>query len=79
MDVPAPDDEGLRRDGLQPDEGAAQPLLDAGAAWAETPRAVAEKADVVFAIVGFPKDVREVFLGPQGVLAGRGRAPRWLT
>jgi 3-hydroxyisobutyrate dehydrogenase len=25
---------------------------------------------VVFAIVGFPRDVREVFLGPQGALAG---------
>src|SRR5215813_4506930 len=48
----------------------AQPLLDAGAAWADTPRAVAEKADVVFAIVGFPKDVREVFLGTNGALAG---------
>src|SRR3984893_3702142 len=48
----------------------AQPLLDAGAAWADTPRAVAEKSDVVFAIVGFPKDVREVFLGAQGALAG---------
>jgi 3-hydroxyisobutyrate dehydrogenase len=31
---------------------------------------VAEKSDVVFAIVGFPKDVREVFLGEQGALAG---------
>jgi 3-hydroxyisobutyrate dehydrogenase len=48
----------------------AQPLLDAVAAWADTPRAVAERSDVVFAIVGFPPDVREVFLGPQGVLAG---------
>ena len=48
----------------------AQPLLDAGAAWADTPQAVAERSDVVFAIVGFPKDVREVFLGPQGALAG---------
>jgi 3-hydroxyisobutyrate dehydrogenase len=48
----------------------AQPLLDAGAAWADTPRTVAERSDVVFAIVGFPKDVREVFLGPQGALAG---------
>jgi 3-hydroxyisobutyrate dehydrogenase len=47
----------------------AQSLLDAGAAWADTPRAVAERADVVFAIVGFPRDVREVFLGPQGALA----------
>jgi 3-hydroxyisobutyrate dehydrogenase len=48
----------------------AGPLLDAGAAWADTPRAVAERSDVAFAIVGFPRDVREVFLGPQGALAG---------
>jgi 3-hydroxyisobutyrate dehydrogenase len=48
----------------------AAPLLEAGAAWADTPQAVAERADVVFAIVGFPKDVREVFLGEQGALAG---------
>ncbi|TMQ30224.1 MAG: NAD(P)-dependent oxidoreductase [Planctomycetota bacterium] len=48
----------------------AQPLLDAGAAFAESPPAVAERSDVVFAIVGFPKDVREVFLGVQGALAG---------
>src|SRR5947209_12915295 len=48
----------------------AKGLVDAGAAWADTPRAVAERSDVVFAIVGFPKDVREVFLGTAGVLAG---------
>jgi 3-hydroxyisobutyrate dehydrogenase len=48
----------------------AGPLLEAGAAWGETPKQVAERSDVVFAIVGFPKDVREVFLGSQGALAG---------
>jgi 3-hydroxyisobutyrate dehydrogenase len=48
----------------------AAPLLEAGAAWADTPKAVAERSDVVFAIVGFPNDVREVFLGPTGALAG---------
>jgi 3-hydroxyisobutyrate dehydrogenase len=48
----------------------AAPLLEAGALWADTPKEVAEKSDVVFAIVGFPKDVREVFLGTQGALAG---------
>jgi 3-hydroxyisobutyrate dehydrogenase len=48
----------------------AQPLLDLGAQFAETPQAVAEQSDVVFAIVGFPKDVREVFLGETGALAG---------
>lgn len=49
----------------------AQGLVDQGAAWAASPRAVAEQSDVVFAIVGFPRDVREVFLCPdKGALAG---------
>jgi 3-hydroxyisobutyrate dehydrogenase len=48
----------------------AEPLLKAGAAWAGTPKGVAERSDVVFAIVGFPRDVREVFLGTEGALAG---------
>ncbi len=46
-------------------------LLARGAKWADTPRQVAEQSDVVFAIVGFPKDVRHVFLSPeQGALSG---------
>jgi 3-hydroxyisobutyrate dehydrogenase len=48
----------------------AGPLLEAGATWAATPKQVAEQSDVVFAIVGFPRDVREVFLGTNGALAG---------
>jgi 3-hydroxyisobutyrate dehydrogenase len=48
----------------------AEPLLEAGASWADSPREVAENSDVVFSIVGFPHDVREVMLGPQGALAG---------
>lgn len=48
----------------------AESLLAAGAEWAETPRAAAERSDVVFAIVGFPSDVREVFLSERGALAG---------
>jgi 3-hydroxyisobutyrate dehydrogenase len=47
-----------------------QPLLDLGAKAADTPQQVAANSDVVFAIVGFPKDVREVFLGADGALAG---------
>lgn len=45
-------------------------LLAKGAKWADSPKAVAEQSDVVFAIVGFPADVREVTLGPQGTLVG---------
>src|SRR5712692_7212717 len=48
----------------------AQELISAGAAFLESPKAVAEQSDVVFAIVGFPPDVHEVFLGPKGALAG---------
>ncbi len=48
----------------------ADALLKKGAAWAATPQAVAEQSDVVFSIVGFPSDVREVMLGSEGALAG---------
>ena len=48
----------------------AESVLSKGAAWADSPRAVAEASDVVFAIVGFPSDVREVVLGDQGAVAG---------
>jgi len=51
-------------------ESKATGLLEKGAAWANSPKAVAEASDVVFTIVGFPHDVREVILGEQGVLAG---------
>ena len=44
----------------------AQSLLDKGATWAESPKAVAEASDVVFSIVGFPSDVRSVMLCPDG-------------
>ncbi len=48
----------------------AEPLLARGAVWAESPRAVAQAADVIVTMVGYPADVRAVILGPDGVLAG---------
>ncbi|PQO33537.1 NAD(P)-dependent oxidoreductase [Blastopirellula marina] len=48
----------------------AEGLIAQGATWADTPKKVAEASDVVFTIVGFPQDVREVILGDEGVLAG---------
>jgi 3-hydroxyisobutyrate dehydrogenase len=48
----------------------ADSLLAKGARWTDSPKAVAEQADVVFSIVGFPADVREIMLGPNGALAG---------
>ena len=51
----------------------AQPLMDRGARWAESPAKAADGADVVFSMVGFPPDVAEVHLGPKGTLS----AKRW--
>ena len=48
----------------------ADALIAKGAGWAETPKALAEQSDVIFSIVGFPRDVREVLLGANGALAG---------
>ena len=48
----------------------AQPLLDAGAAWADSSHEVAAGSDVIFTIVGFPPDVRDVYLGENGILKG---------
>ena len=48
----------------------AQPLLDRGAQWAESPHAVAAESDVLFTMVGFPQDVRQVYFGADGVLSG---------
>ena len=48
----------------------ADAAIQRGATWADSPKAVAEQADVIFTIVGFPQDVREVYLGEDGVLAG---------
>eukprot|EP01128_Nolandella_sp_AFSM9_P013027 TRINITY_DN9906_c0_g1_i1.p1 TRINITY_DN9906_c0_g1~~TRINITY_DN9906_c0_g1_i1.p1 ORF type:complete len:375 (-),score=61.60 TRINITY_DN9906_c0_g1_i1:27-1151(-) len=51
----------------------AEELLNKGATWAATPREVAAKSDVVFSIVGFPSDVEETYLGPDGVLEGMNK------
>lgn len=48
----------------------ADPLLKMGAEWADSPQTTAEQVDIVFTIVGFPEDVREVYLGENGILAG---------
>jgi 3-hydroxyisobutyrate dehydrogenase len=48
----------------------AKPLVEKGAKLLDSPQAVAQASDVVFTIVGYPKDVREVTLGENGTLAG---------
>lgn len=49
-----------------------QPLIEKGARWADSPRAVADSSNVVFTMLGFPEDVRAAYFGREGVLAGAG-------
>ncbi|XP_047308564.1 probable 3-hydroxyisobutyrate dehydrogenase-like 1, mitochondrial [Impatiens glandulifera] len=52
-------------------QSKAQTLIDAGAKWATSPRELAAQSDVVFSIVGYPSDVRQVLLDPStGALSG---------
>jgi 3-hydroxyisobutyrate dehydrogenase-like beta-hydroxyacid dehydrogenase len=48
----------------------AQWLLDAGMRWGDSPRAVAEASEIVFAMVTNTNALHEVFNGPDGILAG---------
>lgn len=48
----------------------AQPLVDAGATLCDTPRAVAEQADIIISIVSDTPDVEAVLLNGNGVLEG---------
>jgi 3-hydroxyisobutyrate dehydrogenase len=49
-------------------KGKSADLLEQGARWAETPKEVAERANVIFTMVGYPIDVEEVYLGENGLL-----------
>ncbi len=46
----------------------ADKLLANGARWAESPKQAAQDKDVVFTMVSYPDDVRNVYLGVNGVL-----------
>lgn len=41
-----------------------------GATWADTPAEVTRQADIIITIVGYPKDVEEVYFGKDGIFSG---------
>lgn len=47
----------------------AQAVLENGAKWAPSPAAATHDNQVVFTMVGFPKDVEDVYYGEEGILA----------
>ena len=48
----------------------AEPLIAAGMQWADTPRAVAAKSEIVFSIVTDSRAVKAIALGADGIVAG---------
>lgn len=46
----------------------AQSCLDSGANWMNTPAELADNSEVLITIVGFPADVKEIYLGESGLV-----------
>ncbi|MFS0874411.1 NAD(P)-dependent oxidoreductase [Solibacillus isronensis] len=44
-------------------------LIAAGAKWAETPAQASIEQDIIFTMVGYPKDVEEVYIGENGIFS----------
>ena len=55
-----------------------EPLLKEGALWASSPAAAAHRAEAAFTMVGYPKEVREVVLGGEGLARNPPRGQVWI-
>ncbi|MER2047178.1 MAG: NAD(P)-dependent oxidoreductase [Solibacillus sp.] len=44
-------------------------LISAGAKWAETPAEASKEQEIIFTMVGYPKDVEEVYIGEKGIFS----------
>ncbi len=47
-------------------------LLEIGVSWQNSPQAVAKNSDVIITMVGYPKDVEQVYFGSEGIFSGGG-------
>ncbi|WP_159887595.1 NAD(P)-dependent oxidoreductase [Paenibacillus puerhi] len=47
----------------------AEELVAEGAVWQDTPAGLAAASDVIITMVGYPKDVEQIYLGEQGLIA----------
>ncbi len=56
----------------------AQDLLGAGMAWGDSPRAVTEASEIIFSIVSDTAALRQIAVGPDGVVAALGPGKTWV-
>lgn len=50
-------------------KGKAEKLLAQGAKWGNSPKEIAENAEIIITMVGYPSDVEDVYFGESGVFA----------
>lgn len=60
------------------DKAAAEPFLDGGATWADSPKAMAESCDIVVTCLPSPAASAAVLEAEDGVIAGLGPGKVWL-
>ena len=58
---------------------AATPLLESGAAWADTPAELAAACDIVLTSLPGPREVEAITLGEGGILEGIARKARFTS
>lgn len=63
-------DAGHRVTGFNRTRSKAEWLIEAGMAWADSPREVAEAAEITFSMVTDTKALRAIVEGPDGIIAG---------
>ena len=59
------------------DRDVAQPFIDGGAAWGETPKAMAESCDIIITCLPSPAASAAVMEAEDGILAGLGAGKIW--
>jgi len=60
------------------DKNVAQPLLDQGATWADSPKQVAESCEAIITCLPSPAACKEVMEASDGVLAGLSEGKVWM-
>jgi 3-hydroxyisobutyrate dehydrogenase len=60
------------------DRTAAEPLIAKGAAWADSPKALAARCDAVITCLPSPAVSEAVLAGPDGILAGLPKGGAWI-
>src|ERR1700754_848276 len=71
-------DSGYRVYGTARTRQNAEPLVKQGLLWCDTPREVAESADIVFTSLPDDAVIKSVAAGPDGVIAGLDAAKVWV-